>query len=67
MPNTFVALDEHTTRVEDHVEYELGSGWNGLLTRLLFCKPGLRALFHFRKVATRRSVQAARRVKGDRS
>lgn len=55
--HTFVLLDERTTRVDDHVEYEFGTGWNAILTRLLFCKPGLRALFSFRKLATRRGVR----------
>ncbi len=52
----FVAVDAHTTRVEDHIIYEHARGIKGLLSRLMFSRPGLLYLFTARKYLTRRGV-----------
>ncbi len=55
--HTFVALDDHTTEVREHVEYEHAGGFWGLVTRFLFAKPNLYAMFTYRKLATRRALK----------
>lgn len=67
--HTFQALDEQTTRIVDEITYDHHRGWRGRLTSLVFNRPGLLALFTFRKWATRWSLlpstqrsQLARRV-----
>lgn len=52
----FVAIDEKRTEVRDSIQYTHPAGWRGLFTRLVFNKPGLWALFSYRKLATRRAV-----------
>jgi ligand-binding SRPBCC domain-containing protein len=52
----FVALDARRTRVVDRVTYEHHAGWSGVISRLLFNRPGLTYLFTARKVLTRRHV-----------
>ncbi len=52
----FVALDAHTTRVEDHIVYEHARGIRGFFSRLMFSRPGLLYLFTARKYLTRRGV-----------
>lgn len=54
----FEALDEKTTQVHDHVEYQYKPGWRGLITRFLFGPLPLKALFSYRKWATRRVIGA---------
>ena len=44
------------TRVDDHIVYEHDSGMRGLVSRLLFARPGLLYLFTARKLLTRRGV-----------
>lgn len=61
----FVAIDSATTRVEDHIIYEHDAGWRGIISRLLFARPGLIYLFTARKFLTRRGV--ARQLAGDPS
>lgn len=51
--HTFTAEGEELTRISEHVEYEHDSGPRGILSRLLFPKPSLYALFNYRKWATR--------------
>jgi len=48
----FEVVDENTTQIHEHIEYEFLSGWSGLLSRLLFGLFGLTALFTYRKLAT---------------
>jgi len=55
--HTFTAEGEALTRVREHIEYEHHAGWRGLLSRLLFPKPGLYLLFTYRKLVTRRLVE----------
>lgn len=52
----FEAIDEDTTVISEHIEYEHDSGLRGLLSRLLFSRWGLEFLFTARKLITRRSV-----------
>lgn len=49
----FTALDEKTTRVSEHIEYEHKAGLPGLFTRILFSRVGLRFLFAYRALVTR--------------
>ncbi|MEM9354332.1 MAG: hypothetical protein AAGA92_15100 [Planctomycetota bacterium] len=55
--HTFVALDDQTTEVREHVEYEHAGGFWGLVTRALFAKPNLYTMFTYRKLATRRALK----------
>lgn len=54
--HTFHAIDEYTTTVHEHIEYAHPAGLKGLLTRLLFNRPGLTFLFTYRKFITRYKV-----------
>ncbi len=63
----FTPLDDGRTRVDDHIHYEHDAGLRGILSRLLFARPGLRYLFAMRARRTRRGVarlRAARRLGG---
>ena len=55
--HTFTAESNRVTRVGEHIEYEHHRGWRGLLSRLLFARPALGALFTYRKLATRKSLE----------
>ena len=55
--HSFAAVDAHTTRVSEHIEYEYKPGLFGLFSRLLFGKPGLTFLFGWRAWATKRNVK----------
>lgn len=57
--HTFEALDEQRTRIVDQVVYDHPRGLAGLLTRLVFNKPGLSLLFIYRKWATRWHLRTA--------
>ncbi len=52
----FTALGPAVTRVDDSISYEHDRGARGLLSRLLFARPGLLYLFTARKLLTRRGV-----------
>jgi ligand-binding SRPBCC domain-containing protein len=52
----FLAEDQNTTRVSEHIEYEYRSGLAGLLSRFMFSSPALTMLFTARKTITRRHV-----------
>lgn len=52
----FTALGPERTRIADHITYTHHAGLRGLLTRLLFARPGLLYLFTMRKLLTRRGV-----------
>ncbi len=52
----FEALNENTTHIHEHLVYEHHSGWRGLLTKTLFGRLGLMALFTYRKWITRRAL-----------
>jgi len=53
----FLALTDGETQVQDRIEYQYHAGIKGILSRLLFSKPGLTALFTYRKWATRRALE----------
>lgn len=53
----FTAVNAHTTRVREHIKYEHHKGKRGLLSRVLFNKPGLTLLFTARKLLTRHYVK----------
>ncbi len=55
--HTFTALDEQTTEVHEHVEFEHFGGLKGLWSRLLFPHPALFVLFTIRKMITRRQIR----------
>jgi ligand-binding SRPBCC domain-containing protein len=55
--HSFTAVNEHTTLVSEHVEYEHFNGLRGLMTRILFSEIGFRVLFWYRAVITRWSVR----------
>lgn len=54
----FEALGPDRTLVREHIEYEHPEGARGLWTRALFAQVGLKGLFTYRKMVTRRGVQA---------
>ena len=51
--HNFIAVDENTTRVSEHIEYEYRSGLAGVFNRLMFSSPSLTMLFTARKMITR--------------
>ncbi len=53
----FEAVDAHTTRVREHIEYEYPLGLRGLLARLLFSPLALTFLFAYRQWVTRRILE----------
>jgi ligand-binding SRPBCC domain-containing protein len=53
----FESLDDQTTQVREHIEYQHHRGWRGALSRLLFGSPALRALFIYRRWATRQALR----------
>lgn len=60
----FTPLSEQETQVNEHIVYQHDSGLRGLLSRLLFARPGLYLLFTARKFITQRGV--ARQQSADR-
>ncbi|NDJ55262.1 MAG: hypothetical protein GYB68_19495 [Chloroflexi bacterium] len=55
----FVAIDEQSTSVQEHIEYEHNKGLVGLFTRLMFSPIGLRFLFFYRSLVTRRGTRSS--------
>lgn len=55
--HTFTSIDESTTQINEHVEYEHASGFWGVVTRVLFAKPNLLTMFAYRKWVTRRELR----------
>ena len=53
----FESIDNDTTQIHEHIEYEYHLGWRGLSSRILFGKLGLLALFSYRKWTTRRVLE----------
>lgn len=52
----FTAVSDNKTRVDEHIKYHHHTGWRGLISRLLFSKPGLYMLFTARKFITQRAT-----------
>jgi ligand-binding SRPBCC domain-containing protein len=57
----FQTVPSGGTAIIEHVEYRHGSGWPGLLTRLLFSRPMLTLLFAYRSAVMRWSLRHAGR------
>lgn len=53
----FRAIDEQTTEVHEHIEFEHYGGLKGIWSRILFPRVGLIALFTCRRWITRREVR----------
>lgn len=51
--HTFTPISENLTRIEEQIEYSHHDGLRGLLSRLLFARPGLYLLFTARQLITR--------------
>jgi ligand-binding SRPBCC domain-containing protein len=51
--HSFVPLDERTTEIREHIEFEHKPGFWGVVTRILFSKPNLWAMFTYRALVTR--------------
>ena len=56
----FTAHNNSKTVVSEHIEYEHYNGFTGVVTRILFFKPGLYLLFTMRKLLTRWHVEQKR-------
>ncbi len=52
----FESVDKDSTQINEHIEYQYFSGWRGLVSRILFGRLGLTALFTYRKWATRQAI-----------
>ena len=52
--HSFVPLDDGTTEIREHIEFEHKPGLAGLLTRVLFSRPNLLVMFAYRRFVTRR-------------
>jgi len=55
--HTFTPINDDSTKIHEHVEYEHKAGFWGLVTRVLFARPNLRLMFTYRKVVTRRHLR----------
>ncbi len=53
----FEAVDDHTTHIQEHIEYAYAPGLQGLLSRLMFSPIPLYFLFTYRKWATKRALK----------
>ncbi|MCA9928035.1 MAG: hypothetical protein KC419_06145 [Anaerolineales bacterium] len=58
----FTAVSPTTTQIHEQIEYEHDSGLRGILSRLLFAKPGLFLLFTARKWITRFHLRRERQT-----
>jgi ligand-binding SRPBCC domain-containing protein len=57
----FIAINDSTTSVDEHIEYEHHAGLKGLVSRLLFSRLALIFLFTARMLITRRHLQRDRK------
>ena len=55
----FTPINGKQTQIDEHIEYEHGSGFWGVMTRLLFAKPNLFVMFTYRKWVTRYHLRGA--------
>ena len=51
--HSFVPLDDRTTEIREHIEFEHKDGFQGVVTRILFSQPNLWLMFTYRKLVTR--------------
>lgn len=54
----FEQIDDNTTQLYEHIDFQHHPGLRGLLSRLLFSPLALKVLFTYRKWATRRALKA---------
>lgn len=52
-------VDESTTRIIEHIDYEFGTGKDRLICLLMFNRPALLGLFTYRKWRTRWALRKA--------
>ena len=62
--HSFVPLDDGTTEIREHIEFEHKPGLAGLLTRVLFSRPNLLAMFTYRMLVTRWCLRNTSRSAG---
>ena len=62
--HAFVPLDDGTTEIREHIEFEHKPGLAGLLTRVLFSRPNLLAMFTYRMLVTRWCLRNTSRSAG---
>jgi ligand-binding SRPBCC domain-containing protein len=62
--HAFVPLDDGATEIREHIEFEHKRGLAGLLTRVLFSRPNLLAMFTYRMLVTRWCLRHAPRSAG---
>lgn len=55
--HTFTPISDDETELHEHIEYEHRPGRWGFVTRVLFARPNLRAMFFYRKLVTRRQLE----------
>ena len=53
----FTAVSANKTRIDEHIQYAHAQGIRGVVSRLLFSKPGLYMLFTARKLLTQRATR----------
>jgi ligand-binding SRPBCC domain-containing protein len=58
----FRAVPSGWTEIVEHVDYRHGTGWAGVLTRLLFSRPVLFLLFSYRSAMMRWALRRAGRA-----
>jgi ligand-binding SRPBCC domain-containing protein len=51
--HSFVPLDDATTEIREHIEFEHKTGFWGVVNRILFSKPNLYLMFTYRMLVTR--------------
>ncbi|MBT8241842.1 MAG: hypothetical protein KJN63_11505, partial [Acidimicrobiia bacterium] len=58
--HTFRPLNLETTEVQEHIEYQHAGGFWGVVTRVFFAPPALKALFAYRRFQTVRHCKRRR-------
>lgn len=51
--HSFVPIDDRTTEIREHIEFEHRGGFWGVVTRILFARPNLLVMFGYRALVTR--------------
>jgi len=65
--HTFVPLDDASTEIREHIEFEHRGGWWGVVTRVLFSRPNLLAMFTYRMLVTRWCLRRAAKSAGEQA
>ena len=58
----FEAIDDHSTQLYEHIDFQHHPGLRGLPSRLLFNQLALKVLFTYRKWATRRALMNSNQI-----